>query len=314
MEAKLKLSAKLSDRIFGKSKTTNTRKQKLSDRVFDIVIIVITTIAALLCLLPVVNVAAVSLSSNSAIISSKVFLWPVEFTIDSYRAIFSDKSMMWSMVFTIIITVIYTVVSMALTIAAAYPLSKKNLKGRSGFLLVIVITMYFSGGIIPDYILVKSLGLLDSMWSLVLPGAISAFNLILLKSFFNSLPEGLEEAARIDGCTDFGVLVRIVLPLSLPIIATLSLFYAVGKWNSFMDALFYITDPNKYPLQLKLYQIVVNSQSLDAAFAEGNMSPGMLPDGLKAASVMFATIPIVCVYPFIQKHFIKGVMIGAIKE
>jgi putative aldouronate transport system permease protein len=174
--------------------------------------------------------------------------------------------------------------------------------------------MYFSGGIIPDYVLVKSLGLLDSMWSLILPGAISAFNLILLKSFFNSLPEGLEEAARIDGCTDFGVLVRIVLPLSLPIIATLSLFYAVGKWNSFMDALFYITDPNKYPLQLKLYQIVVNCQSLDAAFAEGNMSPGMLPDGLKAASVMFATIPRVCVYPFIQKHFIKGVMIGAIKE
>ncbi|HOV26224.1 MAG TPA: carbohydrate ABC transporter permease [Pseudobacteroides sp.] len=314
MEAKLKLSAKLSDRIFGKSKETNTRKQKLSDRIFDIVIIVITTIAALLCLLPVVNVAAVSLSSNSAIISSKVFLWPVEFTIDSYRAIFTDKSMMWSMVFTIIITVIYTVLSMALTIAGAYPLSKKNLKGRNVFLLIIVITMYFSGGIIPDYVLVKSLGLLDSMWSLILPGAISAFNLILLKSFFNSLPEGLEEAARIDGCTDFGVLVRIVLPLSLPIIATLSLFYAVGKWNSFMDALFYITDPNKYPLQLKLYQIVVNSQSLDAAFAEGNMSPGMLPDGLKAASVMFATIPIVCVYPFIQKHFIKGVMIGAIKE
>ncbi len=308
------MEAKLSNDVFQKEKFSNTRKQKTSDKVFDTIIIVITTISALLCLLPVLNVAAVSLSSNSAIISSKVFLWPVEFTIDSYRAIFSDKSMMWSMGFTILITLIYTVVSMALTIVAAYPLSKKGLKGRSGFLLVIVITMYFSGGIIPDYILVKSLGLLDSMWSLILPGAISAFNLILLKSFFNSLPEGLEEAARIDGCTDFGVLIRIVLPLSLPIIATLSLFYAVGKWNSFMDALFYITDPNKYPLQLKLYQIVANSQSLEAAFAEGNMSPGLLPDSLKAASVMFATIPIVCVYPFIQKHFIKGVMLGAIKE
>jgi putative aldouronate transport system permease protein len=308
------MEAKLSDKIFDKEKIRNTRKPKMSDKVFDAVIVVITTISALICLLPVLNMAAVSLSSNSAIISSKVLLWPVEFTIDSYRAIFADKSMMWSMAFTIIITVIYTVVSMALTIAAAYPLSKKGLKGRSSFLLVIVITMYFTGGIIPDYILIRDLGLLNKMWSLILPGAISAFNLILLKSFFNSLPEGLEEAARIDGCTDFGVLIRVVLPLSLPIIATLSLFYAVGKWNSFMDALFYITDPKMYPLQLKLYQIIANSQSLESAFAEGNMSPGMLPDSLKAASVMFATIPIVCIYPFIQRHFIKGVMLGAIKE
>lgn len=288
-------------------------RQKASDRIFDIVITIITVISVFACLVPVLNVLAVSLSSNSAILSSKVFLWPVGFTLDSYKSIFADKSMVWSLCYTVIITVLYTLIGMGLTISAAYALTKKRLKGRTFFLLLIVFTMYFSGGLIPDYLLVKNLGLLDSMWSLILPGALSAFNLIILKTFFTSLPDSLEESAILDGCNDFGVLVKIILPLSTPVLATLSLFYAVAKWNSFMDALFYITNVKLYPLQLKLYQIVVNSQTLDVTAGEGNISQSILPESMKAACVMFATLPIILVYPRLQKYFVKGIMVGAIK-
>ncbi len=286
---------------------------KSSDRIFNIFIVLITLISVIVCLFPVLNVAAVSLSSNSAILASKVFIWPVDLTAQSYKAIFSDKSMTWSLVYTIIMTVAYTAIGMILTVCAAYPLTKKRLKGRNFVLLLIIFTMYFSGGLIPDYLLVKNLHLLDTVWSLILPGALSAFNLIVLKTFFSSLPESLEESAILDGCNDIGVLFRIVLPLSKPVLATLSLFYAVGKWNSFMDALFYINNAKLYPLQLKLYQIIVNSQSLDASIGEGNISQSVLPESLKAACVIFATLPIILVYPWLQKYFVKGVMIGAVK-
>ncbi|PYG85840.1 putative aldouronate transport system permease protein [Ruminiclostridium sufflavum DSM 19573] len=286
---------------------------KISNRIFDFFVIIITVIAALLCLLPLVNVFATSLSSNSAILASKVYLLPVETTFESYKAIFKDASMIRSLIFTVFLTIVYTLVGMILTICAAYPLTKKRLKGRNIILLMIIFTMYFSGGLIPDYILIKNLNLLDKMWSLVLPGAISAYNLIVLKSFFTSLPESLEESAILDGCNDIGVLFRIVLPLSKPVLATLSLFYAVGKWNSFMDALFYINDTKLYPLQLKLYQIIVNSQGIDASIGEGNMSQNVLPESLEAACVIFATVPILLVYPWLQKYFVTGIMVGSVK-
>jgi putative aldouronate transport system permease protein len=286
---------------------------KTSDKVFNICINLITFFSVILCLFPVLNVLAVSLSSNSAILASKVYLWPVDINFESYKAILSDSTMIWSLAFTIIITVVYTLIGMFLTICAAYPLTKKRLKGRNAILLMIIFTMYFSGGLIPDYMLIKNLNLLDTSWSLILPGALSAFNLIVLKTFFTSLPDSLEESAILDGCNDIGVLFRIVLPLSKPVLATLSLFYAVGKWNSFMDALFYINDSKLYPLQLKLYQIIVNSQSIEASIGEGNMSQNLLPESLKAACVIFATLPIVLVYPKLQKYFVSGIMIGAVK-
>lgn len=286
---------------------------KVSNKIFDFIVILITAISALICLLPLVNVLATSLSSSSAILASKVYLLPVETTFESYKAIFKDDSMIRSLIFTALMTVGYTFLGMILTICAAYPLTKKRLKGRNIILLMIIFTMYFSGGLIPDYILAKNLNILDTVWSLVLPGAISAYNLIVLKSFFSSLPESLEESAILDGCNDIGVLFRIVLPLSKPVIATLSLFYAVGKWNSFMDALFYITDSKLYPLQLKLYQIIVNSQGIDASIGEGNMSQNVLPESLEAACVIFATVPIILVYPWLQKYFVTGIMVGSVK-
>lgn len=287
-----------------------SRKQKTN--LADIIIILFIIVVAITCLVPFLHLIALSLSSNNAIISQKVALWPVGFTIETYKTILSDKSMIYTLGYTIVLTVLYTIVCMFLTICAAYPLTKKRLKGRNFFLAVIVITMYFSGGLIPDYMLVKNLHLLNTIWSLILPGAMSVFNMIILKTFFASLPESLEEAAAIEGCNELGILTRIILPLSLPSIATLSLFYAVGRWNGFQDALFYITKKNLYPMQLKLYQIITANQQLDSQQGEGIASL-IVPESLKAASVMFATVPILLVYPKLQKYFVDGVMTGAIK-
>ncbi|MCB2360510.1 carbohydrate ABC transporter permease [Clostridium estertheticum] len=289
---------------------------KLLDKILDIIVFLFISIVVLLCLVPLIHVAAVSFSSSQAVVAQKVTLLPVDFTMESYKQIFNDKSMITSLFFTIKMTVIYTVLSMALTICAAYPLTKSSLKGRDFFFLLIIITMYFSGGIIPDYILVKDLSLLNSMWGLILPGAISVFNLIILKTFFqNSIPNSLEESAKLDGCTEIGILFKIVLPLSMPIIATLSLFYAVGRWNGFQDALFYITRPELYPLQLKLYQLVSATSSNGALAAEGvGAAVQLAPEVLKASVVMFATVPILLIYPWLQRYFVSGVMIGAVKE
>lgn len=287
---------------------------KKADRTFDMIVVTIVLIATVLCILPFLHVAAISLSSNSAIIKGKVWLWPVELDLQTYSDIFRDKYMTGSLFFTVQLTTIYTLLSMFMTIIAAYPLTQKRLRGRRVFLLLIIFTMFFNGGIIPDYILMKNLNLINTMWALILPQMISAFNLIILKTFFNSIPDSLVESARLDGCSDLGVLFWIILPLSTPVLATLSLFYAVTKWNSFQDALFYITEPRLYPIQLKLYQIVKNNLAVDMAVQEGTgTTTNLLPESLKSACVMFATIPIVLVYPWLQKYFIKGVMIGAIK-
>lgn len=268
---------------------------------------------SIICLLPLIYIFAVSFSSNVAITAREVLLWPVDFTIESYKAVLSDSSMLNAMVFTIWITIVGTVLSMIMTILAAYPLTKKNLKGRSFFLIVIVITMYFSGGMIPDYILVKSLNMIDTPWALIIPYCLSAFNMIILKTFFSGLPESLEESAYLDGASHLTILIKIVIPLSTPVLATLALFYAVGRWNGFQDALIYISKQEYFPLQMKLYQLIYNNQMSEIAQQEGSSTTQLAPESLKAAAVMFATVPILLVYPWLQRYFISGVMIGAIK-
>ncbi|MDR6550958.1 carbohydrate ABC transporter permease [Paenibacillus qinlingensis] len=279
----------------------------------DMIIMLFIIAVSITCLIPFMYITALSFSSNNAIISQKVMLWPVEFTLETYKTILSDMDMIYALGYTIVLTVLYTIICMFLTICAAYPLTKKRLKGRNFVLSIMVFTMYFSGGLIPSYLLIKNLDMMNTIWSLILPGAMSVFNLIILKTFFQSLPESLEESASIDGCSELGILVRIVLPLSLPSIATLSLFYAVDRWNGFQDALFYITDKNLYPMQLKLYQIITANQLLDSQQGEGSSGNFIVPESLKAASVMFATVPILLVYPKLQKYFVEGVMTGAIK-
>ena len=288
-------------------------KAHTADRTFNAVNFIILLVATLVCLAPFVHIFAVSLSSPGAITSGKVSLLPVELNLEAYSKVFSNAAMIRSLGFTVWLTLLTTTLCMLMTIAIGYPLSKKKLKGRKWIMLLVVITMFFSGGIIPEYILIKNLNFLDTIWALVLPGLINPFYLIILVSFFNNIPESLEESAEIDGSSHFRTLLSIMLPLSMPVIATLSLFYAVARWNGFQDTLMYITKPELYPLQLKLYQMIQNNMITDLLQNEGSQITTMVPEGLKAASVIFATVPILIVYPWLQRYFVSGVMLGAVK-
>ena len=272
-------------------------------------------LVVLTCVLPFMNVIAISFSSKSAILRGDVAFWPVEFSTKAYEAIFSDKSLINSLWYTIKLTVIYTAMAMVMTILMAYPLTKKRLRGRNVFSFLALFTMYFSGGTIPIYLNVKEFGMLDTMWSLIIPGLISTYNMIIMKSFFASLPSELEEAATIDGADDFQILLQVYLPLSLASIATLTLFYAVGKWNSFADAKYYITSRALQPLQLKLYNIIKGATAVDVSAIEGgsNSNAQSISESIESTTIIFATLPILVVYPFVQRYFVSGVTIGAVK-
>jgi ABC-type sugar transport system, permease component len=289
-------------------------RDRHASRTFDAINTIAILLFVLLCLAPFIHIISISLSSPRAILSGEVSIFPVELNWGSYKQVFSDMSMIRSLGFTVMMTVLFTVFCMLMSIAAAYPLAKTKLKGRKIIMFIIIVTMFFSGGIIPEYMLVRNLHLLDSIWALVLPGLISPFYLIILITFIQNIPDSLEESAEIDGSSYFRTLVSIIVPLSMPVIATLSLFYAVGRWNGFTDTLMYITSPEMYPLQLKLYQLVQNNMVSDLIAAEGAGGQAKLqPESLKAASVIFATVPILIVYPWLQRYFVSGVMLGAVK-
>jgi len=236
-------------------------------------------------------------------------------TMESYKYVFLDPAFTRSMWWTAILTVICTIVSLTMTILCAYPLTYGWLKGKTIINTLIIFTMYFSAGTIPNYVLMKSLGLLNNPLVLIIPNCLSVFNVIILRSFFFGIPDSLRESAEIDGANPFTVLIRIYLPLSMPVLATLALFYAVGRWNGFSDALLYIkTAPQWVPIQLKLWQLIQNMTSIDVSTVE--MVSGIVPrasDAIKAAAIMFATVPILVVYPWLQRYFIAGVTIGAVK-
>lgn len=278
----------------------------------DVVVVFLAIIAALVCLVPMLNVAATSLSSELAIINRQVFIWPVDLDFEAYKGVFSDKSMMRSLGLTALLTVVSTTFSMVMTILCAYPLSQKKFVGRRLFNTIVILTMYFNAGIIPDYLNIKRLGLLDNFWALVLPVGISVFNMIIIKSFFQGLPDSLQESAEIDGASHWTVLFRIYIPLSLPALATIALFYAVGRWNGFQDARFYISSADKYPIQFKLYQIISNLSSVESSM-EGVAGPKIAPESMKAASILFATLPILMIYPWLQRYFVTGITLGAVK-
>ncbi len=280
------------------------------------ILVFVIFIFVLTCVLPFVNVIAISLSSKSAILRGNVSFWPKEFNLQAYELIFRDKSMIRSLFFTVEVTVIHTVLAMVLTIFMAYPLTKRRLKGRKLLNFFALFTMYFSGGTIPIYLNIKELGMIDTMWSLIVPAALSTYYMIIMRSFFQTLPEALEEAAIIDGANDFQVLWRVYLPLSLASLATITLFYAVNKWNSFQDAIYYITKRDLQPLQLKLYNIIEGSQSVEIATIEGSGAATLqssVSESIRSATIIFATLPILVVYPFVQRYFVAGVTIGAVK-
>ena len=279
-------------------------------RIFDIFNHLILFIVGLVTFIPFVYVVAGSFATEAELATRPFFLIPKEFTLNAYEYIFSTTTFLRSISVSVLITVLGTLVSLALTLTMAYPLSQKHLGGRNLFLNLVIFTMVFSGGMIPTYVVVKNLGLLDSIWALILPVAINPFNLIIVKSFFENMPEELEEAAKIDGCSDIGVFWRVILPLSKPVIATFTLFYAVAYWNDYFNALLYISDSAKWPIQLLLQQIMMVA-NMD--FGEVDMLVDPPEESLKLAVVVVASMPIMVFYPFLQKHFAKGVMLGSVK-
>ncbi|GIP60081.1 carbohydrate ABC transporter permease [Paenibacillus sp. FSL W8-0186] len=284
-----------------------------SEKIFDAFNYVFLALFGLLAILPFIFVISGSFATDAEITKRAVFLIPKTFSLDAYKFIFSTDTIMRSIGVSIYVTVIGTIVNLFFTVTMAYPMARRNLMGRNMILNLVIFTMLFGGGMIPTYLVIRELHLLDSLNSLILPGAISAFNLIIVKNFFQELPPGLEEAAKIDGCNELSLLWKIVLPLSKPVLATFTLFYAVGHWNNFFSALLYINDPSKWPLQVMLRQIVMLSQS---AGDLSSMDPTFVQppeQSIKMAVIVVGTIPILCVYPFLQKHFAKGVLLGSIK-
>ena len=282
-------------------------------RVSDFVIAFIILLLSLTCVIPFIHIAAKSISSNTAVLSKQVLLWPKGLNFEAYVSIFRDGQLTHSMIYTIWMTLLFTAIGMVITILAAYPLARRELKGRTVIAFIIMFTMYFSAGLIPEYLLYKDLKLLNTMWVLVLPLCFSPYNMLIMRSFIRStIPDSLYEAANLDGADHFQILVRIVIPLSKPILATLALFYAVGRWNAYADAKYYITTKALQPLQYLLSNMVLNSGE-DAVSLSEAAAAESTPEVLQAAVVMFATIPIMLVYPFVQKYFVQGTMIGAVK-
>ncbi len=281
----------------------------------DVFFYVFMAVMAFICLFPFLHVLSKSVSQESFVVAKKVFLLPKGFSLNAYKKIFADSSILRSMFVSLVVTIAFTGIGMFLTISAAYALSRKELKGRKIMTFLIMLTMYFAAGTIPDYLLMNSLHMLDTWWCLILPLCFAPYNLLIMKNNFQAtVPDSLVESALIDGAGHIKILRSIIIPLTKPIIATIALFYAVGRWNAYQDALYYIKQRTDLrPLQLKLYYLVVAAQ--ESFQAEGGVQGVMTnPEVLKAATVIFATVPILIVYPFVQKYFVQGTMIGAVKE
>ena len=280
------------------------------DRVLSVINYIVLTLVAVICILPFINIVVSSFTSAEEIVLKGFVFFPERPTLSAYRYIFSTSVFMTTLMNSMHITIVGTLISMFFTVTMAYALSHERLIHRSFFNFLVVFTMLFSGGMIPSYILIKNLRLIDSYFSLFLSGAINAFNMILMKNFFMQIPKELSESAKIDGANDLRILVNVILPVSVATLATFSLFYAVSYWNIFFSALLYINRAAKWPIQVLLRSIVILSQG-----GLGERDPDVVipPETIKMAVIIVSTVPILCVYPFLQKHFTKGIMVGSVK-
>ncbi|MFD0715409.1 carbohydrate ABC transporter permease [Paenibacillus sp. GCM10027626] len=274
--------------------------------------------AGLITLVPMVNVWAISFSEAHEVFANPMMLWPKSFTLEAYHYIFNTKVLLKSFGITVFVTVTGTFLNLVFTATGAYGLSKTYVPGHKILLWIVIIPMLFGAGLIPMYMLLKNIGLLNSVWVLILPQLVASFNLILMRNFFWSIPESLEESAQIDGASELRVLWSVILPLSKPVIATVGLFYAVGHWNDFFTGLFFISDNSKWPLQMVLRSIIIDFNMLNmgtqSTSAMNDASKMVVqPENIKAATIIFAIVPILVVYPFLQKYFVKGIMLGSVK-
>jgi putative aldouronate transport system permease protein len=288
------------------------RRKTLGDWLLDIFVYVSLLLCGLITLLPLANVLSKALSDESAVISGKVGVFPVGFQLETMGFVVSSAQFLHSISVSLFITVTGTALAIVLTAVTAYPLSKRHLPGIPLILILFIFTMMFNGGIIPNYLLIKNLHLINNLWSVILPALISVFNMLVIKSYYESLPEALEESAKMDGARNFTILLRIILPLSGPVLATIALFYAVSFWNDYFNPMLYITNPSLKPLQLYLRDIVLDA---DTSSLNKNVDDMMniSPEGVRAATVIASIVPMLLVYPYLQKHFVKGVLIGSVK-
>lgn len=293
-----------------------TLKQTPAEKIFTVINYVFLACMAFICLIPLINVLAISFSSSSAAAAGYVKLWPVNFTLASYEYAFAKKEFIQSFAVSIRRVGLGYIVNMIMTISLAYPLSKEkeSFRARNVYAWFFIITMMFSGGLIPTFITVKMMGLTNTLWALVLPGAVPVFNVILLMNFFRGLPKEIEEAAYIDGASHWTTLLKIYLPLSKPSLATISLFVIVGHWNGWFDGMIYMNSPKNWPLQTYLQSIIINPDLSQQTSSEQLATMDAISDRtFKAAQVFLAAAPILAVYPFLQKYFMKGLVMGSVK-
>lgn len=302
-----------------KSLILSSHRSSSGDRIFYIIVDVIMFIALMLVIIPIMNVVSNSLSDASAVLQGRVFLLPKGFSLEGYKVVLNDNKIISGYTNTIFYTTASTMLGVIITVLCAYPLSRKDLKGRDALMFLVTFTMLFSGGIIPNYLLIRSLGLIDNRWALILPGLINAYNIIVARTFFQTtIPDELLEAAKIDGCSNIRFILSVVLPLSKAILAVLALYFAVMQWNSWFGAYIYLSDVKKYPLQLVLKEILFANSMAAGGDAIGGVDGDKakmdaLSEVMKYSSIMVSCIPIWCVYPFVQKYFVKGIMIGSLK-
>ncbi|GHT74674.1 sugar ABC transporter permease [Spirochaetia bacterium] len=286
------------------------------DRVFSTCCTLILGLLTLSVLYPLIFIVSASFSDSLAVVQGRVWLWPVDITLEGYKAVFRSSQVPRGFLNSVYVTCVGTTINVIFTILLAYPLSRKDLYGRGVFMGIITFTMLFSGGLIPSFLLVRSLGLYNTYWAIIIPGAVGVYNMIVARTFFQSnIPQDMLEAAVLDGCGDFYFLLRIVIPLSAPIIAVLTMFYAVGHWNSYFNAMIYLRDPAKKTFQLVLRDILIVNQVGEDLFMdlETRQKQEGLAQLLKYSLMVVGSLPMLILYPFIQKHFVKGMMVGAVK-
>ncbi|KPV55739.1 sugar ABC transporter permease [Paenibacillus sp. A3] len=289
-------------------------QRTVSERCFDAGNVVFLTLLMVLTIYPIVYVAFASVSDAASLMAHKGMLWkPLGFSLEAYASVFNNPMILKGYGNTLFVVIVGLAFNLSLTAFGAYALSRKSLRYRKPLMLFIVFTMFFSGGLIPFYFTVKGIGLADSLWALIIPHAINTFNLIIMKTSFEAIPDSLEESAKIDGANDFVILFRIMLPLSMPVIAVMMLYYGVSHWNSWFHAMIFLQDRSLYPLQLVLREILLQGEASSMAVGASDSDVAMLSVTLKYATIIVATVPILLVYPFLQKYFVKGALVGAIK-
>ena len=281
-----------------------------SRRVFQVFNVILLLLISFAMLYPVLYVTAASFSAETAILKGNVVFIPVQPHVKAYQKVFNYPLLWKSYGNTVMYTVLGTAINLILTVFGAWALSRKKMVGRRFFTLMCTFTMFFNGGMIPTFLVIKELKLLNTIWAILLPGAVSTYNMILMRTFFLQIPQSLVEAAELDGCKDFGVLFRIVLPLSLASLMTIGMFYAVAHWNSYFTAVLYLSKPELYPLQIILRQVVLLNEIVENATS----TEEVMAEGIKYATIVVAMLPMLCIYPFVQRFFVKGVMVGSVKE